>query len=127
MKNKKAFLRTVEAVIAVILTFLLLVILFPQKGISEFKTDNLKNINIIQYDPDLRGCIYSDNLTCVENIIPNYIPNSYDYDYLLSTNPNDFIYNLPKEQIYTKTLVFAGYNQIYDFRVLKIYYWLKNN
>jgi len=125
--NKKAFLRTVEAVIAIIITFLVLVIIFPKNNISEYQKSSLNNLDLMKDDEILRNCIYLDNLSCVENIITNYLPASYEFQYLVTSNPNDFIYNLPKTRIYTKNLIFAGNNQVYDFRILKIYYWLKNN
>ncbi len=125
--NKKAFLRTIEAVIAVVITFIVLVVIFPKNNISEYQKSSLNNLELMNDDENLRNCIYSDNLSCAESIIRNYLPNSYDFQYLITSNPNDFIYSLPKTKIHTTNIVFAGNNYIYDFRVLKIYYWLKNN
>ena len=84
MVGKKAHLRTLEAFLALIMTFTFLTFILPVNT-PTVKTDNLDLLDHFSQDQDFRDCIIRDNLTCAKNLIDTVVP-SY-YNHTLSTSP----------------------------------------
>jgi hypothetical protein len=118
MKNKKAYMRTLEAFIAFFITFIF-VVFIVLKGIgAESSKIQLEILPALEQRDDFRECIYAGNITCAEDIIGPFVPTAYNFKVSIGT-PEPF---KGAKDIYTET-VFIASNQTNDYRIVFLYYW----
>lgn len=119
MFNKKAFLRTVEVMIAIVLALLFLTFMLQQKVPSKDK----KNLDLsaLMDDDAFRACALADNNTCMREIVQSKIPRGYEFAV------NDSIYYTPetRSDIYTESFLISGTLASLDVKEVRVYYWVK--
>jgi len=120
--NKKAYLRTIEVVIAVIITFAFVYFVFPRSQTPEEKV-NLDVLKVLENNPGFRNCLMSDDYNCTASYLKDYVPKNYDFVFDISENPEIMRVNLPEKNINTETIYIAGNITLYSPKFLKIYYW----
>ncbi len=117
--KKKAYMRTMEAFFAFFITFIFVVFVVLKGVGAKMPHEPLDVLAALEQRDDFRGCIYSNNATCAENIIEPFIPASYNFKLSIGT-PDPF---KGAKDIYTETIFIAS-NQTNDYRVVYLYYWL---
>ena len=124
MVSKKAFLRTLEAILAISISFIFLSIILPTANPA---TASLKNENILEglaQDQAFRACVIAENRTCINQTLDGYLQ-IYSYTVNISKTPNGRANNLPARQVFSESLLIAGNSTLYDPKVIRIYYWDK--
>lgn len=115
-------MKTLEVVIAIMITFLFVLFIIPQ---SEFNGKKDKRISIfedLQNNPDFRTCALGKNQPCVNQFIDDTLPDTYSFTSLITSKPEESIENLPQKELYVDTFFFADVNQS---TIVKVYYWIK--
>ena len=118
-KNKKAYLRTLEAFFAFFITFLFIVFIVL-KGISAKPPKlPLDILPALEQRDDFRDCIYAGNTSCVEDLVSPFMPGNHNFKIAINS-PAPFS---GTKDIYTET-VFIASNQTNDYKIVYLYYWL---
>ena len=118
MRNKRAYLRTLEAFLAFFITFIF-VVFIVMKGIgAKPPKTQLDILPALEQRDDFRSCIYAGNASCAEGLVDPYIPAAYEFKISIDT-PEPF---KGAKDIYTET-VFIASNQTNDYKVVYLYYW----
>ena len=125
MVNKKAYLRTLEAVLAVIITLGFLIFILPQRGPVEKRTVDYDLMPTLEKDNLFRECVLSGNSSCINSTISNNLPSRYDYVFTLTNNPNLAATNLPQKTVLVESIFIGGNSTQQLNKVMRLYYWLK--
>lgn len=127
LKNKKkAMLKTVEALIAIVLTLIFIVLVFsraPEGGIQKEDIDMLKMLHVLD---EFRNCAAANNLPCINNHINDSMPKKYDFYVDMSPDPSGQPLGLPEKHIYRESLIIAGNTTHYNPNIIRLYYWIKS-
>jgi len=120
--NKKAYARTIEVMIAVIITFLFVYFIFP-KSQTPAEEARLEVLKVLENNPTFRNCAISAEYGCVQSYLKDYVPRNYEFAFDIADNPDIFRANLPEKNINTKTLYLSGNITLYNPKFIKLYYW----
>ena len=120
--NKKSFLRTIEVMIAVLITFIFIFFVFPKSQTPEEKVQ-LEVLKVLENSPEFRNCILGLDYNCTGDFLNDYVPKNYGFVFDISDNPDIFRANLPEKNINTETLYIAGNITSYSPKFVKLYYW----
>ena len=117
-RNKKAYVRTLEAFIAFFITFIFVVfIVLKGIGAKPLKAE-LEILPALEQRDDFRSCIYAGNASCAEELVEPFVPGTYNFKISIDS-PEPF---KGAKDIYTET-VFIAANQTNDYNVVYLYYW----
>ncbi|MBI3034399.1 hypothetical protein HYY72_04515 [Candidatus Woesearchaeota archaeon] len=122
MVGKKGFLRTVEVVIAIAMTFIFLIVFIPEYASTKPALKNENALETLYKNPDFRACITSENSTCINQSLSKRLEN-YDYAFNISKSPDERSTNLPQKRIFSESAFISGNNSAYEPRIMRIYYW----
>ncbi len=126
--DKNGYLKTLEALLAIILTFLFLIFIIP-KGLEDSKQENQKTMqNLLTYEGfrneliNLSGCINSTSNNTLSDMITSNLGANYDYYLCKDQKPE----NLPRTEVFAESLFFTGnLTDYYDSKIIRLYYWNK--
>jgi len=122
--SKLAFLRTVEAVIAIGLMFIFLAAMTPVPQ-SSVNRDVIHSLSVLEHDNAFRNCVLSD-ADCVYDYVDPFIPDKYAYNITISSDPNYMLDSLPKDKyISSDSVLIAGNSTFYNATVVRVYYWVR--
>lgn len=121
--NKKAFMKILEASMALLLTFLVITFIFPR--MTATKTKPMTVLNILEQDPGFRACVVGGNFTCTETYVREYLGPEYSFAVDISENVNTIRTNLPEKDVYVDSIYISGNLTSYAPRMVKLYYWEK--
>ncbi len=124
MRSKKAFMRTMEAILAMGLTLIFVGLFIPQYNIAQA---NFKNENVLVgtlKDPEFRACVINENITCVNTTVSAMLE-GYNVAVNISKKSQTPAQNLPEKRVYVESEMVAGNSTLYEPRILRIYYWPK--
>lgn len=136
IRSKKAWLRILEATIAIILIASVVMVIFlrqssPQNIRDEiFNVENIILSEIAQND-ELRQQVLNSNEEEIRNFISQRIPSNLNFT-LKICNIGDHICGLPSlkntytnKEIYTQQVVITSTLQEYDPKKIKLFVWVK--
>lgn len=126
--GKKAYLKTLEAVIAIVLSFIFLIFLIPSKPDTQERRPDLDLINVLGQNPTFRTCVLIENYSCTNTTFEAYYPQviiDYNYRFNISSDPKISGIELPAANIHSESLVIAGNDTYINPKTVRLYYWLK--
>lgn len=116
-------MRTLEAFIAILLTIIFLIIVFPKNPAALQNDVDFNMLTTLAQDDNFRGCIIEKNNSCVNTYIKENIDfGYYNYTFNISSDSSNFA-RINKNNVFLKTYFFVGNETIYSPRILKLYYW----
>lgn len=127
-RNKKAYVKTLEAVIALVLSFLFITFFIPAGSETSQRQPSLDLVNIMGQNQVFRRCVMNYNYSCVNSTFEEYYPaiiKDYDYRFNISTDPKVSGVDLPVTDVHSESLLIAGNDTNIYPRVVRLYYWLK--
>ncbi len=126
MVRKKAFLKTVEAVIAIFISLLFLTIVIPHRNPADSsRSESIKLLDTLKENENFRNCILTGNRTCINATIRANLENRFDFTFNISSDPDTKI-SLPARQIvFAEGIMVAGNSTDYNPRILRVYYWIR--
>src|SRR3989344_7066747 len=127
MVKKKAYIKTVEIIIAIVLTTIFILVILP-KGAERFGTERPTYLTKPESHPDFRsfaaansGCFNSSQSPILTSLIERYLPRQYDYTLCIGTRAT----SLPDKDIQIDSVFFAGNISQTNFRTIRLYYWTR--
>lgn len=129
MVNKKAYMRTLEAFAAILLTFVFMMYVIPQFQGNEVRRVNLDVMGRAMYDSEFRACAITepriDAVNCTEYAIDKYIPSTHNFKVEISKSRRFNGTNLPATRIFSESTIIVGNLTQYSPRYIRVYYWLR--
>ncbi len=120
--DRKAYLRTLEAIIAIFITFFFLAYITPEKTPSESGAENIHILPELSKSLAFRNCVLSQNVSCINTTIDDSIPNQYNFLFNLSSNPHVTV-ALPNKRVFGDASFIVGNSTSYKPTILRLYYW----
>lgn len=127
--SRRAFLRIIEAFISVLLILgVVLVIISKHNAVSgsgdELKVLQEHILNQVAQDGKLRGQVLSGEVSGVETIIQNSLPENYNYSVnICNLGEACGLASYPNVEVYSSELVISANLTSYDPKVLKLFFW----
>jgi hypothetical protein len=132
MVNKKAYIKTLEALVALVifLIFVTGVIVINQPREKETIPQDIKLLqdtilNKIETEPEFRHCLVANDTICIENLINSSILPTIDYDFDICNEPNPSDCTLKtfplNRTIYADSLII----QEGKTAIIRLYLWRK--
>ena len=123
---KKAFLRTAEAVIAIVITFTLLTVMLRQETVTETRRPPENILYLLKEDPDFRTCVEIRNTACINQSINSQMPDNYDFTFNISEDPNAAVSaGLPSKRIFADAVLLTGNTTNSTTRIVRLFYWTR--
>ena len=122
--SKKAFMKTLEVAIAVVMTFVFLTVFIPQYNTAQSRLQNEAVLSVLAKNAEFRACVISENISCINSSLSMALE-KYDYAINISKSPNDPATSLPQKRIFSESILIAGNSTLYEPKILRIYYWAK--
>ncbi len=125
-KIKKAFIKTVEILLVIIITTIFVLSIASRQAENK-PSERISVLNKLEKDSGFRGFVM-ENSGCynsasleINYLIAGYLPDNYDYLFCISEKSE----SLPQKEVYLDTLFFAGNITDIRFKTLRLYYWLE--
>ena len=122
--KKKAYLRTIEVTIAIILTFVIAYFIFPRATVPT-EYSGISILPVLEQNPEFRSCVTSLNYSCTEAFLRDYVPGNYDFAYDITEDSETAHAGLPAQGVYAESIYIAGDINLYSPKIIKLYYWRK--
>ena len=141
MKNKRAWLRILEATIAIMIIAGVLIVVYSRQGEKEDLSDYIYTLQKeilkgISLDSELRNATFSDNEQALTDFAETKVPASLEFEIRicnLTLNNEAAPCKLSsstaarmlqeKKDVFSEEIVFAGDYQIYAPRKVKLFIW----
>lgn len=126
--KKKAYMKTLEAVIAMVLSFMFITFFVPIRSETEQRQPDLDMVNILEQNMAFRTCVLSENISCLNSTFESYYPYvilDYGYAINVSRDPKVSGVSLPTTNVHSESLLIAGNDTYITPKTVRIYYWLK--
>ena len=127
LKNKRGWLRIVEAFIAIMLIMGVLLILYS-RGIEPRRAEEIYNfqktiLDEVAANPGLRENVLSENEQAVEDFVRDSIPAGFSFEVRIC-EPGD-ICGLPDyhEELYASERIISATLQTYNPKKVKLFMW----
>jgi hypothetical protein len=126
--NTKAFLKTAEVMIAIVIaaTFLVYIFPSPQAGASQPSLNILKSL---ENNEKFRECVLLNN-TCIDADaeIRKYLPQRFKYSYEFGIFNVSDAHKLPEDlpadkTVYAESIFISGNDSEYYPKIAKLFYW----
>jgi len=132
VKNKKAYLKTLEAVIAAMILLIFIGEVLPHKtedttltplDIETMQQTILKSISSRE---DLRTCVLTEDIPCITDFIDSIIKQDLSYEITITDAASSL--GLPStlsqdKAIYTKTLIISSTTTDYNPKLVRLHVW----
>jgi len=123
-KDKKAFVRTLEVFIAVVVTFIFINFVIPLRTATDVTASSTHILEVLEQNDDFRDCVVEYNITCINNSIDYYLPDAYSFTFNVSDDPNIGVPDLPRKEVLVDSIFVAGNISAYTPRIVRVYYWV---
>ena len=123
--NKQGVFRTLEALIAIFITFLFLIVFIPLQRERAQPTAPPNVLAGLMDNDEFRNCIIQKNQTCINQSIGNNLDDSYDFLFNLSDNPYAGAPALPEKKVYANSMFIAGNVTNSTRTIVRLYFWAK--
>ena len=123
IRNKTGFVKTIEVLIAIIMSFIFLVIIMPADSLVT-STATLGVLLPYEGNNQFRNCVIAGNDGCVSGFLSSDIPAHMEYEVLITEDPNENL-ELPQKRISVETLYIAGNITNSSSKIVKLFYWEK--
>ena len=126
--KKKAWLKTIEVVLAAIITTIFMLYIMPQFTGSENREKNLLVLKDMKTDDNFRGyvlanngCIYKDEGTVLNTVVENHLSEVYNYVICI----NDKYLDHTGERLFVETYYVGANITIFRPKTVRLYYWIE--
>ena len=126
MVNRKAYLRTLEVVFAILLTMSVLVFVFSGSKVpSDGVFSNIDVLGNLEFNPEFRGCVVDGNQSCVVGMVNNSLPALYrsSFSVAVTDDINYIPEDLPDKRVYANSVFIVGDVYNYSPKIVKLFYW----
>lgn len=126
LKKKEGIFRTLEALIAVFITLLFLIVFIPQIRENKSPETPPNVLASLRNNDDFRNCVIKKNQTCLNQLIEQNIEGKYYFLVNLSSNQNTAVAGLPQQQrVFANSVFIAGNTTNSTNQIVRLYFWEK--
>ena len=131
MKDKKGFIKILEAFVAILIITGVMVFVYVNQIQKPSLDDSINQLlRLILEDiankPSLRQAVLSADNSTINNSIRGFIPSEYQYDFkICDLNKLCKTDAIIKKEIYSREITISSTLQDYNPKVLKIFIWEK--
>lgn len=120
---KKGVFRTLEALIAIFITFTFLAFYLPQQR-EEARPEAPQGIlSGLRGNDEFRSCVIQKNSTCINQTLGKNLEDRYDFSFNISEDPNAAPQGLPQKRVYANSIFLAGNTTNSTSLVVRLYFW----
>ncbi|MBI2176524.1 hypothetical protein HYU40_04250 [Candidatus Woesearchaeota archaeon] len=123
--NKQGIFRTLEALIAIFITFLFLIVFVPMQRERAQPTAPQNVLASLRDNDEFRNCVIQKNETCINQSIGRNMEDSYDFKFNLSDKPYAPAPPLPQKRVYANSMYLAGNTTNSTTFIVRLYFWTK--
>jgi hypothetical protein len=123
--GKKGAFKTIEALIAVFITFLFLFVFIPAQTQNADSSQGKNVLNSLRDNQIFRNCVITKDIGCINQTISQALGDGYDYTVNLSDNPSTSVFGLPSKRIYTNSIFISGNITNSTKTIVRLYFWDK--
>ena len=135
MVKKKAFIRTLEAIIAIVITFIFLVAILPLRETGITTEEKIKVLgNLIDdktfrtgvFELEFNRCFTEQDQEWINNYVRNYLADGYEYRFCIYNHLRyPLIEDLPDKEVIVDSVFITKDLSDYERRIVRFYYWVK--
>jgi hypothetical protein len=136
MVNKKGYIKTIEAVIAILIILGFIYVVTPKQNLPKETTpQNIESaedfiINQVLYNSTYRDCVINDNRLCIDNFIKKNTPFGCYYQFEMCNTSTSCLQELGivlpiDKSIYSKNVLISQENNQIKPKVFRVYMWEK--
>ena len=135
MVTKKAFIRTLEAIIAIVITFIFLVAILPLRETGITTEEKIKVLGNLVDDEEFRTevftlsvdqCFTEESPDWLSNLVRKYLSNGYEYRFCLYEDLDyPLIEDLPDKEVFVDSVFITKDLSNYERRIVRFYYWVR--
>ncbi len=126
---KKGYMKTMEALLAIIITALFIVLLIPKMDTSKTREERLQILDKLEKDDEFRINIINSENECYNkssnNILSakmdNYLLDEYNFRLCI----NSKALNLSEQKTYVDSVYILGNMTNYSNKIVRLYYWIE--
>lgn len=122
-RSKQGLLKTLEALIALFLTFTMLIVFIPRDTVTQQSTEPKGFLPILRENDAFRSCVVSKNVTCINQTINDNLEDNFNFVFNLSDSASANVGGLPDKQIFSESVFITGNVTNSTNTILRIFYW----
>ncbi|MBI2144787.1 hypothetical protein HYU18_00530 [Candidatus Woesearchaeota archaeon] len=126
VESKTAIIRTLEALMAIFITFIFLIIFIPQQREQAFPAAPPSVLGNLGGNDVFRNCVLMQNYTCINQTIDSHLEDKYDFKANVSESRVSALPQLPQKRIYANAIMIAGNTTNSTRQIVRLYYWAKD-
>ncbi len=127
--DKRGFVKTIEVIFAIVITFIFLVYVVPDRFISRPKEQTFDYLAPLEMNPQFReevlnraeGC-YTDDNTTMTLLVDEMVPQAFNYTLCVSEDPFYLGEELPSAKVSANSFVISNSSET---RVVRLFYWVE--
>ncbi len=116
-------LKTLEAIVALFLTFFILIVFLPPAPVNEAASPR-GFLGPLAEDEGFRSCIIARNITCINSTINSNLEDNFQFIFNVSDSAYA-ITGLPNKEVFSESTFLAGNSTNSSQAVLRVFYWNK--
>lgn len=121
-------MKTMEALLAIIITAIFVILLIPQMRVSEVKDDRVYILDKLEKDNEFRinaittadACYNKSSNNILTQKIGSYLLDDYEFKLCLNNKATNFT----EERAYLDSVFIVGNMTNFSFKEVRLYYWL---
>lgn len=125
LHEKEGIFKTIEALIAIFITFLFLMVFIPQQRELTTRQAPQNALVGLASNDDFRNCAISRNFSCVNQTIDRQLKDLYDFKVNLSESHTSALPALPEKRIYANSIYLAGNTTNSTRMIVRLFFWEK--
>jgi len=133
MVGKKGYMKTLEAIIAVVVVLMVVVISLSFRTPEVYgvppKVEAMQDSIFDSLQNENRSCVISEDGSCIGTILSEVIDIRFDSDYVICSEPGCVGEPVPEPQVdnvYVDSFVIQEHDgSNFDFRLFRLYIWYR--
>ena len=130
-RNKKGYIRTLEAIVAILMLYIFITFLLSQNKPEEAaapldivlsQESVLKEIQSSSY---YRNCVLEKDVDCVDQLASSTLGKKYDYALAICTRTECQIPATPVKEVYVDSIVISSNITKFETTSVNLYVWRK--
>lgn len=125
MVGKKGYMRTLEVMLALVLTFAFVLYILPapdstvEKGVDAVLLSFIDDQSFRAEAFNITSCINKGDATALNSLLDNSLPQGINY----AICPEGTLPTLPRKKVNAQSIYFAGNITNSTNKIIRLYYW----
>ncbi|MBI2133975.1 hypothetical protein HYU11_04805 [Candidatus Woesearchaeota archaeon] len=122
VRGRNAFMRTLEAIIAMAITMVFVGMFIAQNNAAKSVFENENILPELMKEHDFKQCILLENSTCINATLSRAL-RGYGFTMNISRSTDSRAQGLPEKRVFSESSMISGNSTLYDPRIIRVYYW----